>query len=141
MGNATLDTDIHKNLILLLYSETFPYTSHPPYGITVSVFSKICKKLDIELVWRQKYWNKQHISTDRIIIFLSAKEKRNVRLFTQRLRNSFAHCLITVSNGIVNAKCKAYWDGRKASGPTIFELHIEENKLIDLLEYIHKTKQ
>ena len=140
MSSHILDSDTYPELILLLYSETIPYTSIHPSGITMDLFSKECKKLGIDLEWKDRHWNKNQIATDKIFIYVGI-EKRDIVLFTKRLRHAFAHCNISVTDGIIHAQCNEKYENGKAKGKKVFELLVSIDKLIALLTFIKQNKR
>lgn len=140
MRLSVLDPNVHQELILLLYTETLPYTKSHPSGITVAKLEEECKKLDIKFIWRRKYWKDDDVCMNSIFVHIGQQDKKVV-FFTKYLRHAFAHCQISEDNGIIHAFCK-YKDEftGKCNGRKIFELRISGKKLIDLLTFIRDNK-
>ena len=139
MSFHILDTSAQQDLILLLYSETLPYTSYNPPGITVDLLCSECGRLGIDLVWRKNLWNKNQLDIDKILIYIGTKNK-SVKCLTKALRNAFAHCNISIHNGMVYARCNKEYINGIAKGRKVFELYVKEEKLKGLLKYIKSTK-
>lgn len=140
MDKVTLDANLHLDLILLLYTETLPYTGHRPPGITIDALEKICKAEGVVISWRRTFWTRDQLSVNRILIN-HKNEDKDVKFFTRYLRNSFAHCQISISNGMVYAYCKDKNDNGEYKGWKVFEMFVQEKALIQILKFIKTHKR